>query len=92
MSDEKVSIFTEVRIRGKILNYFIYFCFHQINPKTSMEEKRNIPPLLVKILEIDVIATKKFVAFLLNFLSMRSLRTHCKILEVSTLQISPKNI
>lgn len=47
-----------------------------------MEGGRNIPPALKKLLEWDVVMTKRFVSFLLNFIALRSLRTHCKILEV----------
>lgn len=50
--------------------------------KTRMEGGRNIPPTLKKLLEWDVVMTKRFVSFLLNFIALRSLRTHCKILEV----------
>lgn len=45
-------------------------------------EKRDIPPMIKKLLAIDVELTKKFVAFSLNFLPMRSLKTNCKLLEV----------
>lgn len=47
-----------------------------------MEGGRIIPPALKKLLEWDVIMTKQFVSFMLNFVALRSLRTHCKILEV----------
>lgn len=49
-------------------------------------EKRQIPPLLGKILALDVQLTKKFVSFSLNFVPIRSLKTHCKFLEVSIIQ------
>lgn len=37
-----------------------------------MEAKREVPPVLKKILAWDVEVTKKFVAFLLNFVQVRS--------------------
>lgn len=54
-----------------------------VDNKTRMEGGRNIPPALKKLLEWDVIVTKRFVSFMLNFIALRSLRTHCKILEYS---------
>lgn len=52
----------------------------------AKSEKRKIPPLLEKILALDVQLTKKFVSFSLNFVPIRSLKTHCKFLEVSMFQ------
>ncbi|XP_055628931.1 polyisoprenoid diphosphate/phosphate phosphohydrolase PLPP6 [Toxorhynchites rutilus septentrionalis] len=57
-----------------------------IDPKTRMEkdrEDRKLPPALKKILALDVVLTKRFVSFMLNFVPFRSLRTHCKVLEYS---------
>lgn len=51
-------------------------------PKQRDVEKRDIPPFLEKILALDVEWTKKFVSFSLNFVTVRSLKTHCKFLEV----------
>lgn len=51
--------------------------------ETAKAEKRQIPPLLGKLLALDVQLTKKFVSFSLNFVPIRSLKTHCKFLEVS---------
>lgn len=53
-----------------------------MDPATRMEEKRNIPQPIQKILALDVELTKKFVSFSLNFVPIRSLKTHCKFLEV----------
>jgi presqualene diphosphate phosphatase len=54
-----------------------------MDPKTRLDdEQRNIPPAVKKLLEWDVIVTKKFVSFLLNFVAFRSLKNHCKFLEV----------
>lgn len=50
-------------------------------------EKRTIPPFVEKILALDVEWTKRFVSFSLNFVPIRSLKTHCKFLEVSNLLI-----
>ncbi|GAB0097025.1 presqualene diphosphate phosphatase [Sergentomyia squamirostris] len=55
----------------------------KINPKTRMDEKRDLPPILRKILAADVALTKRFVSFMLNFVPMRSLKTHCRMLEIS---------
>lgn len=57
-----------------------------MDPKTRLDdkEKRNIPPVIQKILEKDVQLTKQFVCFLLNFMPVKSLQRHCKFLEVST--------
>lgn len=52
------------------------------SPNTS-SERRQIPPLLEKILALDVEWTKRFVSFSLNFVPIRSLKTHCATLEVS---------
>ncbi|KAH8408168.1 hypothetical protein KR222_005694, partial [Zaprionus bogoriensis] len=41
------------------------------------------PPALRTILEYDVKITDRFVSFLLQFASFKSLRIHCKFLEVS---------
>lgn len=55
-----------------------------MDSKTRLEtEKRNIPPVIQKILEKDVQLTKQFVCFLLNFMPIKSLQRHCKFLEVS---------
>ncbi|XP_040151558.1 phospholipid phosphatase 6 [Anopheles arabiensis] len=54
-----------------------------VDSKTRLEEGRNIPPALKKLLEWDVVMTKQFVSFMLNFVPLRSLRTHCKVLEYS---------
>lgn len=53
-----------------------------MDPATRVE-KRNIPPVLQKILALDVEWTKKLVSFSLNFVPIRSLKTHCKFLEVN---------
>lgn len=52
------------------------------------KEKRNIPPIIQKLLILDVEWTKRFVSFSLNFVPIRSLKTHCKLLEVSNKQNS----
>lgn len=54
-----------------------------MDPKTRIEsDKRIVHPILRKILETDVILTKKFVGFLLNFLPLQSFKRHCQFLEV----------
>lgn len=58
-----------------------------MDPKTRLDgdaggEKRNIPPVLQKLLAYDVEMTKRFVSFSLNFVPIRSLKMHCKFLEV----------
>ncbi|XP_018324184.1 phospholipid phosphatase 6 [Agrilus planipennis] len=45
--------------------------------------KRNVPPIIRKILDIDVKLTEKFVLWANQFVPLRSLRTHYKILEIS---------
>lgn len=59
-----------------------------MDPKTRLDngsggEKRNVPPAIQKLLAIDVEMTKRFVSFSLNFVPIRSLKAHCKFLEVS---------
>lgn len=54
----------------------------EIDPRTRIEESRILPKPLKKILEWDVKATKQFVSFLLNFVAIKSLKTHCRFLEV----------
>jgi len=56
-----------------------------MDPKTRLDdtEKRNIPEPIQKLLAYDVELTKKFVSFSLNFVPIRSLKTHCKFLEYS---------
>ena len=55
-----------------------------MDPKTRLDdEKRSIPPAIKTLLEYDVKITKSFVSFMLNFIAFRSLRTHCKFLEIS---------
>lgn len=56
-----------------------------MDPKTRLDdsEKRNIPVPIQKLLAYDVELTKKFVSFSLNFVPIRSLKTHCKFLEVN---------
>lgn len=51
--------------------------------QNTATEQRNIPPFLRKLLALDVEWTKRFVSFSLNFVPIRSLKTHCKFLEVS---------
>lgn len=55
-----------------------------MDPRTRLDDddKREIPPFVQKVLAVDVELTKKFVSFCLNFVPIRSLRTHCKFLEV----------
>lgn len=50
-------------------------------------DKRKIPVPIRKILAYDVELTKKFVAFSLNFVPVRSLKLHCTFLEVNFLII-----
>lgn len=71
-------------------NYAIRFQRKMDRPQdeTAKSEKRKIPPLLQKILAVDVQLTKKFVSFSLNFVPIRSLKTHCKFLEVSVMRSS----
>lgn len=66
-------------------NCYIWFQRKMDRPQggTAKSEKRKVPPLLEKILAVDVQLTKKFVSFSLNFVPIRSLKTHCKFLEVS---------
>ncbi|XP_060650795.1 polyisoprenoid diphosphate/phosphate phosphohydrolase PLPP6 [Drosophila sulfurigaster albostrigata] len=45
--------------------------------------ERQVSPALKKILEQDVKLTDRFVAYLLQFSSFKSLKIHCKMLEVS---------
>lgn len=63
-----------------------------MDPKTRLDEKRNIPQPLQKLLELDVDLTKRFVSFSLNFVPIRSLKTHCKFLEVSSIQLNQFNV
>lgn len=60
-----------------------------MDPQTRLEDddKRELPPFVKKALAIDVEMTKRFVSFSLNFVPIRSLKTHCKFLEVSDLCI-----
>jgi hypothetical protein len=51
-----------------------------------MEAKRQVPPVLKKLLAWDADVTKKFVSFLLNFVQVRSFARHCK-LEAAGMQI-----
>lgn len=51
----------------------------------EVTEKREIPPFLKKVLRLDEEWTKRFVSFSLHFVAVRSLKTHCKFLEVSTI-------
>lgn len=53
--------------------------------RKNAAEKRTIPPILQKVLALDVEWTKKLVSFSLNFVPIRSVKTHCKFLEVSRL-------
>lgn len=42
-----------------------------------------VPDFLKRILKKDVEVTKKFVAFCMNFVQVRSFQTQCKVLEWS---------
>uniref|UniRef100_A0A336LDD4 CSON005977 protein n=1 Tax=Culicoides sonorensis TaxID=179676 RepID=A0A336LDD4_CULSO len=55
----------------------------EVNPKTRMGAKREVPPPLQKLLEWDVKATKQFVSFLLNFKAVEQFKKQCKFLEWS---------
>lgn len=59
-----------------------------MDSKTRLDdgEKRDIPVPIQKLLAFDVELTKRFVSFSLNFVPIRSLKTHCKFLEVSAFQ------
>lgn len=46
-------------------------------------QKRQVHPILRKILDADVYYTEKFVLWANQFLPLRSLRIHYKALEVS---------
>lgn len=54
-----------------------------MDPKTRMDDGRAVPAFVQKALAIDVDLTKRFVSFSLNFVPVRSLKTHCKFLEVN---------
>lgn len=56
-----------------------------MDPKTRLVEgeKRKIPVPIQKLLAYDVQLTKRFVSFCLNFVAIRSLKTHFKFLEYS---------
>ncbi|KAG5677486.1 hypothetical protein PVAND_007244 [Polypedilum vanderplanki] len=55
-----------------------------INSDTRLEgDKRVVPEPLKNLLKKDVEITKRFVAFCLNFVQIRSFKTHCKFLEWS---------
>lgn len=46
------------------------------------QERRRVPPVVQQLLAADVQLTKRVVAFSLNFVAFRSMRQHCKFLEV----------
>ncbi|XP_055910591.1 polyisoprenoid diphosphate/phosphate phosphohydrolase PLPP6 [Eupeodes corollae] len=46
-------------------------------------DKNKTHPTLKKILDYDVKLTKSFVSFLLNFVAFRSVKNHCRLLEIS---------
>lgn len=54
-----------------------------MNPNTRLDEKRMIPQPIQKLLEWDVKATKRLIAFLLNFKVIEQFKRHCKFLEWS---------
>jgi len=54
-----------------------------MDPKTRLDDRRAVPAFLQKALALDVDLTKRFVSFSLNFVPVRSLKTHCKFLEYS---------
>ncbi|XP_014354811.1 phospholipid phosphatase 6 isoform X1 [Papilio machaon] len=49
----------------------------------ATEDKRQVPPMLQKVLRYDVQITKKFVELALKTTALRSLRNHAKFLEIS---------
>ncbi|XP_059620374.1 polyisoprenoid diphosphate/phosphate phosphohydrolase PLPP6 [Phlebotomus argentipes] len=53
------------------------------NEDLQKEDKRQLPPYLKKILAWDVELTKRFVSFMLNFVSVRSVKNHGRFLEIS---------
>lgn len=69
-----VTVFNSIRLQLKM---------DRSQSDKGKSEKRKIPPALEKILAFDVQITKKFVSFSLNFVPIRSLKTHCKFLEYS---------
>lgn len=62
-----------------------------LDHRTRLEESRNVPEPLKKLLAWDVSITKRFVSFLLNFVALRSLKTHCRVLEVRTYPGTPSS-
>ncbi|XP_014207441.1 phospholipid phosphatase 6 [Copidosoma floridanum] len=46
-------------------------------------KKRNVPPLIEKVLAIDVYLTNLLVKWIEQFLAFRQLRTHYRLLEIS---------
>lgn len=64
-------------------NSFVIRHCSRMDPKTRLEEKRNVPNWVQKLLSYDVELTKRFVSFSLNFVPVRSIKTHCLFLEVS---------
>lgn len=49
----------------------------------EVDKKRQVPPMLQKILHYDVQVTKKFVEFALKITPLRSIRNHAQMFEVS---------
>lgn len=48
------------------------------------KSQRSIHPIIKKILDIDKDLSKRLVSFFLNFVPFRSIKKHCKFLEVGT--------
>lgn len=54
----------------------------RVDVQDDEQERRRVPPIIQKLLAADVQLTKRVVAFSLNFVAFRSMRQHCKFLEV----------
>lgn len=81
-SSHRYCVFLSPPIRCRVFHPLYTMASEQVDHKTRVEESRNLPAPLKKLLEWDVKVTKKFVSFLLNFVALRSLKTHCRFLEV----------
>lgn len=66
-------------IFGLLFKLMLYFTKLQIG---EPEKKRQVPPMLQKILRYDVQITKKFVEMALRITALRSLRNHSQLFEV----------
>lgn len=74
------------KVRDILLNIMHHFFMNMSNKLCNFSfqsvKKRQVPPVVEKLLSVDIYMTDQFVKAMEKFLAFRQLKTHYKLLEV----------